>query len=77
MSNHPGFHPVFTDLPQLKAGFTTRQGGHSVAPFDSRNLGFFAGDTLEAVADNWRKTLTEAGLAERRQFETLRELPWP
>lgn len=65
MSTNPGFHPAFADLPRLKAGFTTRQGGLSPSPFHSRNLGFFAGDAPEIVAENWRQTLSEAGLAGR------------
>ncbi len=65
MSASLGFQPAFSDLPQFKAGFTTREGGLSTSPFDSRNLGFFAGDAPETVANNWRKTLADAGLVGR------------
>lgn len=43
----------------VRALFTTRTGGVSVAPFDSFNLGDHVGDDLAAVAQN-RARLTEA-----------------
>ena len=38
---------------------TTRQGGHSIAPWDSLNLGAMVGDSADAVAAN-RRDLAEA-----------------
>ena len=40
----------------IKAGTTMRQGGESIAPYDSFNLASHVGDKLEAVNKN-RATL--------------------
>jgi YfiH family protein len=44
-------------------GFTTRQGGASLAPFDSLNLGGRVGDDPGHVAENWRRLEGATGLA--------------
>ncbi|WP_394788933.1 peptidoglycan editing factor PgeF [Rhodoferax sp.] len=43
----------------VRAVFTTRAGGHSVAPYDALNLGSHVGDAPAAVAQN-RATLADA-----------------
>lgn len=40
------------ELPASRAVFTTRSGGHSEAPFDSRNLGLFTDDDDVTVRKN-------------------------
>lgn len=42
-------------------GFPTREGGVSVAPFDSLNLGSSTGDAPERVAENIRRLGTQGG----------------
>jgi YfiH family protein len=51
---HAGFHiePDWAAPAGVKALFTTRAGGVSVAPFDSLNLGDHVRDDLQAVATN-------------------------
>ena len=53
--------PLFDELllrpqwpvpPNVRAVFTTRQGGVSVAPYDSLNLGSHVGDDAQAVSHN-------------------------
>jgi YfiH family protein len=46
-------------LPGARAAFSTRAGGVSSAPFESLNLGAFAGDEVATVAEN-RRRLAEA-----------------
>jgi polyphenol oxidase len=58
--------PAFADLPGIKAGFTTRLGGLSPAPYSTCNLGFISGDKPENVAANWRQTLATQGLIKHR-----------
>lgn len=48
----------------LRMGFTRRQGGASEAPYDSLNLGDHVGDDPAAVAENRRRLLEAAGLAD-------------
>ena len=50
----------------VHAVFTTRAGGHSVAPYDSMNLGDHVGDVLDHVQRN-RQVLAQA-LAARPVF---------
>jgi polyphenol oxidase len=38
--------------PDLVVGFTTKNGGYSLPPFHTFNLGFHVGDTIEAVCEN-------------------------
>ena len=49
-------------FPELRHGFFTRQGGVSLAPYDSLNLGFSVGDRREAVAENRRLVQQALGL---------------
>lgn len=51
--------PSWPAPAHVKAVFTTRQGGVSVAPFDRLNLGNHVGDKAEHVARN-RKSLAQA-----------------
>jgi YfiH family protein len=51
--------PAWAAPPQVRAVFTTRNGGVSVPPYDSMNLGSHVGDALERVQRN-RHTLSEA-----------------
>jgi YfiH family protein len=47
--------PDWPAPPGVRAAFTLRTGGVSVAPYDSLNLGARIGDSLEAVAENRRR----------------------
>ena len=44
-------------LDGVRHGFSTRRGGVSPAPWDTRNLRFGCGDTPEHVAENYRRLL--------------------
>jgi len=48
-------------LPGVVQGFTTRQGGVSVAPYDSLNLGAHVGDSLEHVSINRARLCGDLG----------------
>ncbi len=54
---------IFADLPGITAGFSTRAGGVSEAPFDSLNLGFSTGDDEAAVRENRRRLLGALGFS--------------
>lgn len=54
---------VFADLPGVVAGFSTRAGGVSAAPFDTLNLGLSTGDDEAAVHENRRRFLDALGFA--------------
>jgi purine-nucleoside/S-methyl-5'-thioadenosine phosphorylase / adenosine deaminase len=60
-----GFYqsPLLGAFPELIHGFLTRQGGVSLAPFDSLNLSLSVGDRPEAVAENRRRVQRSLGLA--------------
>ena len=45
--------PQWPVPPQVRAVFSTRQGGVSGAPYDSLNLGSHVGDDAAAVAAAW------------------------
>ena len=47
--------PDWPSPPGVRAAFTLRTGGVSVAPYDSLNLGAGIGDSPEAVAENRRR----------------------
>jgi YfiH family protein len=47
--------PEWRALPRVRAAFTLRGGGVSMAPFDSLNLGAHVGDSPSAVAENRRR----------------------
>jgi polyphenol oxidase len=42
-------------FPGLVAGFTTKNGGNSKESYDSLNLGYHVGDTMDAVCTNRKK----------------------
>lgn len=52
---------IFADLPGVVAGFSTRAGGVSEAPFQSLNLGLTTGDDEAAVRENRRRFLAALG----------------
>ncbi|MEM1044087.1 MAG: polyphenol oxidase family protein [Bacteroidota bacterium] len=52
---------IFADLPGVTAGFSTRAGGVSDAPFDALNMGFATGDDEAAVQENRRRFLSVLG----------------
>ncbi len=47
--------PEWPAPPGVRAAFTLRTGGVSLAPYDSLNLGARIGDSPEAVAENRRR----------------------
>ena len=53
--------PVFENLPGIRAFFTTRQGGISIGPYASLNLGHLSGDNPETVDKNWSLLLEAKG----------------
>ncbi len=55
---------VFEALPGLAAGFSTRTGGVSAAPYDGLNLGRSTDDAPEAVTENRRRFFGALGFAE-------------
>jgi YfiH family protein len=54
--------PEWPAPPWVRAAFTSRTGGISVAPYDSLNLGARIGDSPEAVAENRRRVREKLGL---------------
>lgn len=50
-------------MPGVVQGFTTRQGGVSVAPYDSLNLGGHVGDSPDAVLTNRTRLWGDLGFA--------------
>jgi polyphenol oxidase len=54
--------PDWPAPPGVRAAFTLRSGGVSVAPYNSLNLGAGIGDSLEAVAENRRRLRARLGL---------------
>jgi YfiH family protein len=54
--------PDWPAAPRVRAAFTLRNGGVSVAPYDSLNLGAHVGDTADAVAENRRRVRERLGL---------------
>jgi polyphenol oxidase len=54
--------PDWPAPPGVRAAFTLRTGGVSVAPYDSLNLGASIGDSPEAVAENRRRVRERLGL---------------
>jgi len=58
---------IYPDWPapdNIKAFSTTRQGGFSLPPYDSLNLGDHVGDELHTVIKNRESLLIQAGLPE-------------
>src|SRR6266567_261042 len=54
--------PDWPAPPGVRAAFTLRTGGVSVAPYDSLNLGARIGDSPESVAENRRRVREKLGL---------------
>ena len=52
---------AFADCPRVAAGFSTRVGGVSKAPFAGLNLGGSVGDDVEAVRENRHRLLAALG----------------
>lgn len=57
----------------FRHGFSTRPGGVSPLPADALNLGYFAGDAPENVAENRRRFLSVLGES-RDRLHTLRQV---
>ena len=54
---------IFRDRPALVAGFSTRHGGVSPAPYDALNLGLSTGDTDAHVLKNRRRLFEQVGFS--------------
>jgi polyphenol oxidase len=54
--------PLFSGVPGLVHGFSTRDGGVSLGPFASLNLGVRSGDDPGAVRDNYRRLSATTGI---------------
>jgi polyphenol oxidase len=54
--------PEWPTPPGVRAAFTLRTGGVSLAPYDSLNLGARIGDSAEAVVENRRRGRERLGL---------------
>ncbi|MEZ5058507.1 MAG: peptidoglycan editing factor PgeF [Saprospiraceae bacterium] len=55
---------IFKNIPNLKAGQTTRKGGVSEAPYDSLNLSFNTEDEIENVKENRKRAWEHLGFRE-------------
>lgn len=64
---------VFADVPRVVAGFSTRHGGVSEAPYDSLNLSRHVGDDPDAVAENRRRFCAALGM-EPDRLATARQV---
>ena len=53
-------------LPGAHVTFTTREGGVSVGPYESLNLGILTADDPERVTENRRRAATHAGVEAER-----------
>jgi YfiH family protein len=53
---------IFEGIPHLAAGFSTRRGGVSEAPYTSLNLGSHTGDTIDHVRENRRRLCEALGM---------------
>lgn len=69
--------PEWPVAPNVRAVFTTRQGGLSAAPYDSLNLGNHVGDDPTAVAHNRALLQQHLGLAPNylEQVHSTRVMP--
>lgn len=54
--------PDWPAPPGVRAAFTLRSGGVSLAPFDSLNIGIHVGDAPAAVGENRRRVREQLGL---------------
>lgn len=57
---------LFNSLAGIVAGFSTRHGGLSEAPYSSLNLGLSTGDNSDTVAQNRRRLFESLGFAADR-----------
>ncbi len=62
----PRYLSFFDDLPGIVAGFSTRSGGVSRAPYASLNLGLSTDDAEAHVAENRRRLFEAAGFGPDR-----------
>lgn len=53
---------ILDDLPHIVAGFSTRHGGVSEAPYDTLNLSRHVGDAPDAVTENRRRFCAALGM---------------
>jgi YfiH family protein len=58
----PHLVPEWPAPPRVRAAFTLRSGGVSLAPFDSLNVGIHVGDAADAVSENRRRVRGQLGL---------------
>ena len=65
-SLHPLRPAVFADVPGLVAGFSTRPGGVSQAPFEGLNLGLSSGDERADVLENRHRLAAHVGFSPDR-----------
>lgn len=65
--------PTKSDMQGITAGFTTRNGGVSRAPYNSLNLGFNT-DDLQAHVEGNRSTFCRSFGVEQRQFLTVNQV---
>jgi len=57
---------LFTGLPGLAAGFSTRRGGVSLSPYAGLNLGLSTGDDRDCVWENRRRLFGAVGFSTDR-----------
>src|SRR5579884_2819634 len=76
--------PVLSDLPRIRHGFFTRNGGVSTGIYESLNLGSGSKDDPDAVAENRRRVAAHFGqeaLVTAYQVHSATALvadgPWP
>ena len=62
MTRHPWIVPDWPAPPSVRALSTTRNGGHSIAPYASFNLSDYVGDAPGAVVKNRAQLQAQAGL---------------
>lgn len=53
--------PILQNIPGLKHGFSSREGGVSVGPYRSLNFGWDTGDEDESVEENYRRLAEDLG----------------
>lgn len=56
---------ALNEIPSIRHGFFTRQGGVSTGLYDSMNCGFGSGDSADAVAENRARCMRKIGLEGR------------
>ncbi|MCP4923352.1 MAG: peptidoglycan editing factor PgeF [bacterium] len=65
--------PLLDQIPNVRHGFLTRQGGRSPAPFDSLNLALSKGDDLKNVFQNQKISLEMLGTP-KANFRGLKQI---